>query len=147
MRRCHTELRGTYQFQKRRIHQPLLRRKSIIRAIMTAACPLPPASTASLASMQVKSRKDDGLQIRNGVCSASSSDRWPEFFTQARLYKIISRENHDAGLPLGFLQAASRGMLADRIAASSKTTRFAPRIMRRIVAVLCCAVLCCAVSC
>ena len=60
-------------------------------------------------------------------------ERWPEFFTEACLYKIISRENYDAGLPLGLLQAESRFMLADRVAAIRKTTLFAPRVTRRVV--------------
>ena len=60
-------------------------------------------------------------------------ERWLEFFTEPCLYKIISRENYDAGLPLGLLQAESRGMLADRVAAIRKTTLFAPRVVRRLI--------------
>lgn len=60
-------------------------------------------------------------------------ERWPEFFTEACVYKIIPRENYDAGLPLGLMQAESRGMLADRVAAIRKTTLYAPRLVRRLV--------------
>jgi 3-phenylpropionate/cinnamic acid dioxygenase small subunit len=60
-------------------------------------------------------------------------ERWPEFFTEACIYKITSRENYDAGLPLGMLQAESRGMLVDRVAAIRKTTLYAPRLVRRLV--------------
>jgi salicylate 5-hydroxylase small subunit len=60
-------------------------------------------------------------------------ERWPDFFTEACVYKIIPRENYDAGLPLGLMQAESRGMLADRVAALRKTTLYAPRLVRRLV--------------
>jgi salicylate 5-hydroxylase small subunit len=58
---------------------------------------------------------------------------WPEFFTENCFYQIIPRETYALGLPLGLLQAESRGMLADRVAALRKTTLYAPRIVRRLV--------------
>jgi salicylate 5-hydroxylase small subunit len=60
-------------------------------------------------------------------------ERWPEFFTEACLYKIIPRESYDLGHPIGLMQAESRGMLADRVAAIRKTTLYAPRIIQRLV--------------
>ena len=60
-------------------------------------------------------------------------ERWPEFFTENCLYKVIPRETHELGLPLGLMQAESRAMLVDRVAALRKTTLFAPRLVRRLV--------------
>jgi salicylate 5-hydroxylase small subunit len=60
-------------------------------------------------------------------------ERWPNFFTEACFYQITARENHDMGLPLGLMQAESRGMLADRVAAIRKTTLYAPRLVRRVI--------------
>jgi 3-phenylpropionate/cinnamic acid dioxygenase small subunit len=57
---------------------------------------------------------------------------WPEFFTDACVYKITARENYDAGLPVGLIYAESRGMLADRVAAIRKTMLYAPRLMRNL---------------
>ncbi|HML11515.1 MAG TPA: aromatic-ring-hydroxylating dioxygenase subunit beta [Stellaceae bacterium] len=60
-------------------------------------------------------------------------ERWPEFFTEACVYKIIPRESYDLGHPIGLMQAESRGMLIDRVAAIRKTTFYAPRIVQRLV--------------
>jgi salicylate 5-hydroxylase small subunit len=60
-------------------------------------------------------------------------ERWPELFTEACVYKIIPRESYDLGHPIGLMQAESRGMLVDRVAAIRKTTLYAPRIVQRLV--------------
>jgi anthranilate 1,2-dioxygenase small subunit len=44
-------------------------------------------------------------------------EEWPGYFTEACHYQIISRENHEKGLPIGVFYADSRGMLQDRVAA------------------------------
>jgi 3-phenylpropionate/cinnamic acid dioxygenase small subunit len=61
-------------------------------------------------------------------------ERWPGFFTETCVYKITSRENYEAGLPIGLVTAESRAMLADRVAAMRKTMLYAPRIMRNLTA-------------
>jgi 3-phenylpropionate/cinnamic acid dioxygenase small subunit len=61
-------------------------------------------------------------------------ERWPEFFTEACVYKITSRENYEAGLPIGLVTAESRAMLTDRVAAMRKTMLYAPRIVRNLTA-------------
>jgi 3-phenylpropionate/cinnamic acid dioxygenase small subunit len=59
-------------------------------------------------------------------------ESWPDFFTKTCLYKIIPRENYEAGLPIGLIYAESRAMLEDRVAALRKTMLYAPRIMRNL---------------
>ena len=59
-------------------------------------------------------------------------ERWPDFFTEACIYKITSRENYDVGLPIGLIYAESRGMLADRVAALRNTVLYAPRLVRNL---------------
>ncbi len=44
-------------------------------------------------------------------------EEWPGFFTEACLYKIISAENHERGLPLGVIDCDNRAMLEDRVMA------------------------------
>ena len=44
-------------------------------------------------------------------------EEWPDFFTEHGRYRITTAENHKAGLPLCIVQADSRAMLRDRIAA------------------------------
>jgi anthranilate 1,2-dioxygenase small subunit len=42
--------------------------------------------------------------------------QWPDFFTQACVYRITTADNHKRGLAGSMIYAASRGMLADRVA-------------------------------
>ncbi len=56
---------------------------------------------------------------------------WPEFFTEECLYRVIPRENHEAGYTLCTMQAESRGMLVDRVMGLTRTQMYAPRYYRR----------------
>lgn len=60
-------------------------------------------------------------------------ERWPEFFTDDCVYKIIPRENFDRGLPLALMRCDSKGMLLDRVAALRRTSVYAPRSLRHLV--------------
>lgn len=53
-------------------------------------------------------------------------ERWPEFFTDDGTYKIISRENHEAGMALGIMSCDGRGMMRDRILALRTANVFEP---------------------
>jgi 3-phenylpropionate/cinnamic acid dioxygenase small subunit len=65
------------------------------------------------------------------------SDRWPQLFTEDCLYRVIPRENYEAGLPASFMYAESRAMLTDRVLALRETTVYAPRTIRRLVTMPC----------
>lgn len=56
---------------------------------------------------------------------------WPEFFTENCLYRVIPRENYEAGYTLCTMQAESRGMLKDRVTGLTRTQMYAPRYYRR----------------
>lgn len=56
---------------------------------------------------------------------------WPEFFARECVYRIISRENYEAGYRLATVGAESRGMLKDRVTGLIRTQVFAPRYYRR----------------
>lgn len=56
---------------------------------------------------------------------------WPEFFLEECLYRVIPRENYEAGFTLCTIQAESRGMLKDRVTGLTKTQMYAPRYYRR----------------
>jgi anthranilate 1,2-dioxygenase small subunit len=60
-------------------------------------------------------------------------ERWPEFFTEECVYKIISRENFERGLPLALILCESKGMLKDRVVAVRRTSIYAPRALRHLV--------------
>ena len=61
-------------------------------------------------------------------------DRWPDFFGDPCLYKIVSKENFDSGLPLALLMCDSLGMIKDRCDAFSKLNVFGPRAWRHMTA-------------
>jgi anthranilate 1,2-dioxygenase small subunit len=60
-------------------------------------------------------------------------ERWPEFFTEVCLYKIVPRENVERGLPLALMLCESRGMLRDRVAAIRQANVYAPRTWRHLL--------------
>jgi 3-phenylpropionate/cinnamic acid dioxygenase small subunit len=59
-------------------------------------------------------------------------ERWPDFFTEDCVYKIIPRENFDNDLPLAIWYCEGRGMLRDRVKAIRETQLYAPRTMRHV---------------
>jgi salicylate 5-hydroxylase small subunit len=85
------------------------------------------------APLELRARLADLYAAYDDALGEGDYESWPDFFTEACIYKIIPRENYDAGLPLGLMQAESRGMLIDRVAAIRKTTLYAPRLVRRLV--------------
>src|SRR2546423_10220549 len=60
-------------------------------------------------------------------------ERWPELFVEPCLYRIVSKENHDKGLPLSLMRCESLGMLRDRALASQKLNVYGPRTWRHSI--------------
>jgi anthranilate 1,2-dioxygenase small subunit len=60
-------------------------------------------------------------------------ERWPGFFTDVCLYKIIPRENFERGLPLALMLCESKGMCRDRVEALRRASVYAPRALRHVV--------------
>jgi len=63
-------------------------------------------------------------------------EAWPDFFAERCSYKIISRENHDRGLPIGVMECDSRGMLKDRIESYRRANVYEPHTYRHQVSAL-----------
>jgi anthranilate 1,2-dioxygenase small subunit len=60
-------------------------------------------------------------------------ERWPGFFTEDGEYQIITRESHDAGLPIGILYCDSRGMMEDRVQALRTANIYEPHTYRHLL--------------
>jgi anthranilate 1,2-dioxygenase small subunit len=60
-------------------------------------------------------------------------DGWSGFFTDDCTYKVISFENHSAGLPLALIECRGIGMVRDRVAAIRETAVYEPRQLRHFV--------------
>ena len=60
-------------------------------------------------------------------------EAWPEFFTDDCVYRVISAENVEAGLPLGIIYATSKAMLIDRIMALRQANIYEPQRYRHLI--------------
>jgi 3-phenylpropionate/cinnamic acid dioxygenase small subunit len=58
---------------------------------------------------------------------------WPNFFTEDAFYRIRSRENADAGMPVGLVHCEGRRMIVDRAFALQHTEMFEPRYYRHVI--------------
>ena len=90
------------------------------------------AALGVAASPELRARLADLYGAYDEALAEGEYERWPDFFTEACVYKITSRENYEAGLPVALIYAESRAMLTDRVAAVRKTMLYAPRIMRNL---------------
>jgi salicylate 5-hydroxylase small subunit len=60
-------------------------------------------------------------------------ERWPEFFVEDCLYKLVPRENWERKLPIALMLCESKGMLRDRVNAVRNTALYAPRTFRHLI--------------
>jgi salicylate 5-hydroxylase small subunit len=60
---------------------------------------------------------------------------WPDFFTDECMYRIVSRENFDAGLQTSTLALESKAMLRDRVYGMNETMYHAPYLQRHVVGI------------
>jgi len=60
-------------------------------------------------------------------------ERWPGFFTGDGEYQIITRESHEAGLPIGIMYCGSRGMMEDRVQALRTANIYEPHAYRHLL--------------
>lgn len=81
---------------------------------------------APLDDAQLRQRLDDLQTDYVHAVDDDDLEAWPEFFTDDASYKIQSRENHAAGLPMGVLYCNSKGMLRDRVLALRTANIFEP---------------------
>jgi len=58
-------------------------------------------------------------------------EEWADFFVEECRYRIIPRENYEAGQKACIMQGDSKGMLTDRVRAIRSTQVYAPRYCRR----------------
>src|SRR5438045_1180955 len=84
------------------------------------------------ASPELRARLTDLYGAYDDALEEGEFERWPLLFTEACLYRIMPRENYDAGLPASLIYAESRAMLVDRVVALRETTVYAPRVLRRL---------------
>ncbi|WP_158969454.1 aromatic-ring-hydroxylating dioxygenase subunit beta [Chachezhania sediminis] len=67
------------------------------------------------------------------VLDAGRIADWPDFFTEDGVYRLLARDNAEAGLPLSLMYCNGRGMLKDRAYAIENTEMFGPRYSKHQV--------------
>lgn len=67
------------------------------------------------------------------IIDGGALERWPELFVEPCLYRIVSKENWDKGLPLSLMLCDSLGMLRDRAFASQRLNVYGPRAWRHCI--------------
>jgi 3-phenylpropionate/cinnamic acid dioxygenase small subunit len=84
------------------------------------------------APIELRTRLADLYCAYADVLDEGELERWPDFFTESCVYKVIPRENFDQGLPIGLIYCESRDMLVDRVVALRETALYVPRIVRHL---------------
>ncbi|MEQ9124558.1 MAG: aromatic-ring-hydroxylating dioxygenase subunit beta [Alphaproteobacteria bacterium] len=84
------------------------------------------AGAEPLADAALRQRLDDLQTDYAHAIDDGDLEAWPGFFAEDGRYKIVSRENHEAGLPMGVLYCDSRGMMSDRVMALRTANIFEP---------------------
>jgi anthranilate 1,2-dioxygenase small subunit len=60
-------------------------------------------------------------------------ERWPDFFTDHALYRVMSKGNFDAGLTHALIYCDGMAMIRDRVVAIRETTVYEPRVSRHFL--------------
>src|SRR3954467_1998033 len=84
------------------------------------------------APLELRARLADLYAAYDDALDEREWERWPDFFTENAVYKILPRENFDPGLPAAMVFCESRAMLRDRVVALREALVFAPRLIRRV---------------
>lgn len=86
-------------------------------------------SESQIMKLRLQSLYDDYAY----VLDEQDLDAWLNFFTEDAHYRVISKENFDANLPLGLIFCMNKNMLRDRVTALRETTMYEPRAMRHFI--------------
>jgi len=58
---------------------------------------------------------------------------WPDLFAAACSYNVLPANNHEGGMPIGYMYCASQGMLRDRVTALRKANIYEPHRYRHML--------------
>jgi anthranilate 1,2-dioxygenase small subunit len=81
----------------------------------------------------LRSRVEDFLLDYAHAIDDGDLQAWPRFFAEDARYKIISRENFEAGLPMGIMYCEGAGMMRDRVLALETANIYEPHTYSHIL--------------
>ena len=91
------------------------------------------AGTGLDATLRLRLELEELYAAYGATLDYGKIEDWPDFFTDDCIYKLISRENYDLGLPLGTMFAEKRGGLEYRVTAVVKTTIYHERTITHLI--------------
>jgi 3-phenylpropionate/cinnamic acid dioxygenase small subunit len=95
------------------------------------------AAPGLAAPVELRLRLADLYVAYDDALNEREWERWPEFFTENAVYKVLPRENFEQGLPAAMVYCESRAMLTDRVVALREALVFVPRLIRRVTGTPC----------
>lgn len=95
------------------------------------------AAPGVAADLALRARLADLYVGYETTLNEGALERWPDHFTASCTYRILPKENADAGFPVAVIYCESRDMLVDRVVALRETALYAPRIMRLMTSGIC----------
>ncbi len=91
-------------------------------------------STASTDTDANLLQKIDTLNRHYGnTIDEEQLEEWPTFFTDDGRYMVTTRQNHEAGMPVGLILCENRAMMEDRISALRIANLFEPHTYRHLI--------------
>ena len=82
----------------------------------------------------LRARIEDFLAEVARIVDDDALEHWPGCFTEDATYRIIPRENFEAGQPIGILSCQGRGMMQDRVLALRSANIFEPHTYCHLLA-------------
>jgi salicylate 5-hydroxylase small subunit len=88
-----------------------------------------------LAILETQYRVDQFNAAYGEMLDRGDYDAWVDQFTEDCFYRVVPRENFDAGLPLSIMALESQAMLKDRAYGIVNTLFHAPYYQRHVIGV------------
>ncbi len=90
-------------------------------------------ATETRTTLELRLEVEDLLYAYADCLDHGDINHWADFFPDDCMYKLISKENWDLGLPLGTIFAEGRGGILDRIAGVTKTSVYHQRALTHMI--------------
>lgn len=100
---------------------------------MNARAPTAPAAHSAPAGIEAHALVDRFLADYAHRLDDGLIDEWTGFFAADALYQITTRENEEAGYPLGIMLCEGRGMMEDRVLALKTANIYEPHCYSHIL--------------
>lgn len=102
---------------------------------MTSTPPRTPARLVRppLPSPELRARVRELYDLHAELLDEGRLAEWVELFTPDCLYRVVSRENAAADLPLALMRCEGEAGLRDRVHAIQAVSVYTPRVMRHLV--------------